>query len=146
MSVRDRLMKFLRIRIKLSGWHVLWAMVLLFVVTVFLFHCYGILHWGIMLDGTYMRGNLEELLENESTAMIIETNEELQKFFDRLTRSLDRLDKSRGKLWSLFTLYDLTGSICFLVSILSVLGRPRKLAFICIPLGLIAWWISMTIM
>ena len=119
---------------KISGMYVLIVTSFFTVATMFLLMSYSAIH----LDATKLTKltySLDILYEDEVVVSEIESNDKLKSFFNQLKKSNKSHGDSNRKLMGTFSMYHITGLLGFMVSLLSLFCKPRKLAFVSIILG-----------
>ncbi len=132
--------------IKISSYYILIATVFLFGATLYQLYLYGQVHWGTRTESSLTQIRLDRLYDYESTVKAIEENRHLTEFFSELKESNSKINRSSYALMAIFSMYHLTGFLCFLVSLISVFCKPSKISIICLVVGFLGLVLALGVM
>jgi hypothetical protein len=132
--------------IPVSGWVILIGTIMLLVTSVLLLRLYGTVHWGVAQNAAGVENAFEALTKLPDYRLLLKSHESATKLAEILESDVHELREASTKtLFGLevFRLYSLG---TFIVSLLTILCKPRWLALFAVPLGVFALTQSWIIM
>ncbi len=131
--------------LKITGWIHCVLTVLLAVVTFSLYCGYSEIHWNVLWNSSLVQTMLEDLQQNPDIMTALDAQDK-DEMLQMLIEKQDEVVEGSWRLLAFFSTYHLTGLLAFVVSLLSPFCKPRWLAIVSIPIGLIALRLSLIIM
>ena len=116
-------------------------------LTAYLLHLYGVVHWEIGVHQARLRASLLAL-ENAISARMPDPrqNAELQPIQQDLAQASGRLAATANRLMRRLDVFRLTGVTAFIFGLLCCLRQPRWVRFVALPFALLGLFMAFVIM